>query len=144
MPVPPQPQPPQGPQPVMALFDPKTIKAASYPRLLLVLMSVWCFIGIVLMFVGAALPDTLGFILTVAQTIFILVRDREGFYTGAGFFKVAEWSRGQRVALAVAEVPLYFLALILYVMRVVALEYQLLQQPAPLTPPAKRKHPRGR
>lgn len=127
----------------MALFDPKTIKAASYPRLLIGLMSVWCFIGIVLMFAGAALPDTLGFILTVAQTIFIVTRDREGFYTGAGFFKVAEWSRGQRVALAVAEVPLYFLVLILYVMRVVALEYQLLQQPAPLTPPAKRKRSRG-
>ncbi|HEX5571056.1 MAG TPA: hypothetical protein VFX31_06700, partial [Ktedonobacterales bacterium] len=140
-----QPQPPQqGPQPMLALFDPKTIKAADYPPLLIGVMAVWCFIGIALMFVGAALPDTLGFILTLAQTIFILARDREGFYTGAGFFKVAEWGRGQRVALAIAEIPGYFLVLILYVMRVVALNYQRLQQPAPLTPPAKRKRPRGR
>lgn len=144
MPVPPQPQPPQGPPSVMAFFDPKTIKAVDYPRLLLGVMAVWCFIGIVLMFVGAALPDTLGFILTLAQTVFILVRDREGFYTGAGFFKTAEWSRGQRVALAIAEVPGYFLMLIVYVMRIVALQYQLLQQPAPLTPPAKRKRSQRR
>jgi hypothetical protein len=142
MPVPPQrPQQPQTPQPILALFDPKTIKAASYPRMLVGVMAAWCFIGIAMMFFGAAWPDTVGFLLTIAETIFILVRDRQGFYTGAGYFKVAEWSRGQRVALAIAEVPGFFLMLIFYIMRVVALNYQLLDQPAPLTPPAKRKRP---
>lgn len=129
---------------MLALFDRKTIKVADYPPLLIGVMALWCFIGIALMFVGAALPDTLGFILTLAQTVFILVRDRQGFYTAAGFFKVEEWGRGQRVALAIAEIPGYFLVLILYVMRLVALHYQMVQQPAPLTPPAKRKRPHKR
>jgi hypothetical protein len=122
-------------------FDPKTIKAASYPRMVIGLLAVWCFIGVALMFVGAAIPDTLGFVLTLAEALFILARDREGFYTGAGFFKVAGWSSAQRTLLAVAEIPGYFLVLILYVVRVVALNYQLLQEPAPLTPPAKRRRP---
>lgn len=140
MPVPPPPQQ-QPPQPILALFDPKTIKAASYPRMLLGLMAVWCFIGVAAMFFGAALPDTLGFVLTAAEVVFILIRDRQGFYTGAGYFKVEEWSRGQRAALAIAEIPGFFLMLIFYIMRVVALQYQLLDQPPPLTPPAKRKRP---
>jgi hypothetical protein len=108
------------------------------------LLAAWCFVGVALMFFGAAIPDTIGFVLTVAETLFILARDREGFYTGAGFFKVAEWSGAQRTALAVAEIPGYFLVLILYVVRVVALNYQLLQEPAPLTPPAKRRRPQQR
>jgi hypothetical protein len=140
----PSPQPPQAPQPpspIMALFDPKTITAATYPRMMIGFLAVWCFVGVALMFFGEAIPDTLGLILTLAETIFILARDREGFYTCAGFFKVAEWSNGQKVALAVAEVPGYFLALILYIIRVVMKQYMLDQQPAPLTPPAKRKRP---
>lgn len=135
------PQPPQSSQQPIAFFDPKTIKATTYPGKLLGLLAIWCFVGIVLMFFGTAITDTLGLVLTVAEALFILSRDREGFYTGAGFFKVAEWSSAQRTALAVIEVPFYFLALMLYIVRVVARDYQLLQQPAPLTPPAKRKRP---
>ena len=125
----------------MALFDPKTITAATYPRMMIGFLAVWCFVGVALMFFGAAIPDTLGFILTLAETIFILVRDREGFYTAAGLFKVADWSAGQRVALAIAEVPGYFLVLIIYVIRVVMKQYMLDHEPAPLAPPAKRKRP---
>lgn len=119
----------------------KSIKAATYPRMMVGLLAAWCFIGVALMFFGAAFPDTLGFVLTAAESFFILSRDRVGFYTAAGFFKVEQWSSGQRTLLAVAEVPGFFLVLILYVVRVVALNYQLLDHPAPLTPPAKRKRP---
>jgi hypothetical protein len=128
----------------MALFDPKTITAVTYPRLLIGILAIWCFAGVALMFFGSAIPDTLGFILTLAEAFFILVRDRRGFYTCAGFFKVDEWSSGQRAALAVAEVPGYFLALILYVIRIVMKQYMLDQRPAPLTPPAKRRRPQQR
>lgn len=135
---PPQPQQPQQPIP---LFDPKTITAASYSGMVAGILAIWCFGGIVLMFFGTAFTDTLGLVLTVAETIFILTRDRANFYNGAGFWKVDQWSAGQRVFLAVLEVPFYFLALALYVVRVAALHYQQLQEPAPLTPPAKRKRP---
>lgn len=130
------------PQPFGALFDPRSIKSRAYPRMLLGFLAIWCFVGVVLMFFGAAWTDTTGLVVTVAEAIFILTRDREGFYTGAGYFKVAEWSRAKRVALAVVEVPFYFIALILYVIRIVAAQYMLDQQPAPLTPPAKRRRPR--
>ncbi len=137
----PQPSPQPTPQPFTTMFDPKSIKARRYPRLLVGALAIWCFGGIVLMFFGTAVTDTLGLVLTVAEAIFIVSRDREGFYTGAGFWKVAEWSSAQRTALAVLEIPFYFLELMLYVVRVAALEYQMLEQPAPLTPPAKRKRP---
>ena len=139
--LPQNPQPQPTPQPFSTLFDAKTIKARRYPRMLVAALVIWCFGGIVLMFFGTAITDTLGLILTVIEAIFILTRDREGFYTGAGFWKVDEWSSAQRTALAVLEVPFYFLELMLYVVRIAALEYQALEQPAPLTPPAKRKRP---
>lgn len=141
--TPPPPQrslPPQQQQP-LALFDPKTIKVATYSNMVVGVLAVWCFGGIVLMFMGTALTDTLGAVLTIAEAVFILTRDREGFYTGAGFWKVSEWSSGQRMALAIAEIPFWFIALMLYVVRLAALYYHNLQQPAPLTPPAKRKRP---
>lgn len=138
MPVPPQPQQPQQP---IALFDPKTITAANYSGMTVGILATLCFGGIVLMFFGTAITDTLGLVLTVAETLFILTRDRANFYNGAGFWKVDQWSAGQRTLLAVLEVPFYFLALALYVVRVSALHYHRLQQPAPLAPPAKRKRP---
>lgn len=104
-------------------------------------LAIWCFLSVCLMFFGNAWTDTIGLVLTAAEALYIVSRDREGFYTGAGFFKVAEWSRGRRIALAVIEIPFFFIALIVYVIRIAALQYQLLdqQQPAPLTPPAKRR-----
>lgn len=141
-PTPPQrPLPPQQPQQPIALFDPKTIKAATYSNIVVGVLAIWCFAGVLLMFFGTAITDTLGAVLTIAEAVFILTRDRVGFYTGAGFWKVDEWSSGQRMALAIAEIPLWFVALMLYVVRLAALYYQNLNQPAPLTPPAKRKRP---
>jgi hypothetical protein len=136
-----QPQQPQRPQAPIALFDPKTITAASYTGMVAGILAIWCFGGVALMFFGTALTDTIGLVLTVAEALFILSRDRVNFYTGAGFWKVNQWSAAQRTLLAVLEVPFYFLALALYVVRVAALHYQRLEQPAPLTPPAKRKRP---
>lgn len=140
-PSPRRPLPPQQPQQPISLFDPKTIKAATYPNMIVGILAIWCFAGVVLMFFGTALTDTAGAVLTIAEALFILTRDRVGFYTGAGFWKVDEWSSGQRTALAIAEIPLWFVALMLYVVRLAALYYQNLNQPAPLTPPAKRKRP---
>lgn len=134
------PQPQQSQQPIPFL-DPKTIKAANYTGMVAGILAIWCFGGIVLMFLGNAVTDTLGLVVTVAEALFLVARDRENFYTGAGFWKVNEWSGTQRALLAVGEVLFWFLALIVYVVRVVALHYQQLQQPAPLTPPAKRKRP---
>ncbi|HET9111001.1 MAG TPA: hypothetical protein VFN78_09275 [Ktedonobacterales bacterium] len=139
-------QPPQPPQSMSSLFDPKTIVAAEYPRMLLGFLAIWCFVGFVMMFFGstfgnAAMIDTIGLAVVAAEAIFILARDRKGFYTCAGFFKVDEWSSGQRAALAIAEVPCFMIALVLYVIRVVMKQYTLDQQPAPLVPPAKRKRP---
>ena len=136
-----QQQQPQQPQQPIPLFDPKTIKAASYPNMIVVVLVVWCFGGIILTMMGSAITDWTGTLLTIAEAVFILTRDRVGFYTGAGFWKVDEWSSGQRTALAIAEIPLWFVALMLYVVRLAALYYQNLNQPAPLTPPAKRKRP---
>jgi hypothetical protein len=143
-------QPPQVPQSMSSLFDPKTIVAREYPGMLLGFLAIWCFAGFVMMFFGsafgaAATIDTAGLVVVAAEAIFILTRDRKGFYTGAGFFKVDEWSRGQRVALAIIEVLLGFvIALPLYVIRIVMKQYVLLQQPAPLAPPPKRKRPQQR
>ncbi len=129
-----------------SLFDPKTIVAAEYPRMLLGFLAIWCFAGYVMMFFGstfgnAAVIDTAGLVVLVAEALFILTRDRKGFYTCAGYFRVDEWSRGQRAALAVAEVPFFWIALVLYVIRIVMKQYTLDQQPAPLMPPPKRKRP---
>ena len=44
--------------------------------------------------------------------------DRRGFYTGAGLFNVDEWNKTQRALLAVAEVLLFFIALVIYVIRI--------------------------
>ncbi|MGH2501257.1 MAG: hypothetical protein ACRDID_01955, partial [Ktedonobacterales bacterium] len=118
-----------------------TITAANYTGMLAGILAIWCFGGIALMFFGTAITDTLGLVLTVAEAVFILMRDRVNFYNGAGFWKVEKWSAGQRALLAALEVPFYFLALAIYVVRVAALHYQRLEQPAPLTPPAKRKPP---
>lgn len=135
-----QPSQPQRPQPI-ALFDPRTITAANYSGPVAGVLAIICFGGLVLMFFGTAVTDTLGLILTVGETLYILTRDRANFYSGAGFWKVDQWSAGQRALLAALEVPFYFLALALYVVRVAALHYQRLDQSAPLTPPAKRKPP---
>ncbi len=132
----------QPPQQIPAFFDVKTITAYPYPRMLVAVLATWCFAGIILMFFGNAWTDTIGLVLTVAETIFILTRDRTGFYTSAGFWKVAEWTSAQRTMLAVLEVPFYFIALALYIVRITARQYQMLDQTAPLTPPAKRKPPR--
>ncbi|HZC05434.1 MAG TPA: hypothetical protein VE338_07310 [Ktedonobacterales bacterium] len=142
-------QPPQSPQSMPPLFDPKTIVAREYPGMLLGFLTIWCFVGFVMMFFGstfgnAAVVDTAGLVVVAAEAIFILIRDRKGFYTCAGFFKVDEWSSGQRAALAIAEVPFFMIALVLYVIRVVMKQYTLLQQPAPLAPPPKRKRPQQR
>lgn len=135
---PPQPQQPQQP---IALFDPKTITAANYSGMVAGILVIWCFGGIVLTMMGTTITDWTGTLLTIAEALFLVIRDRANFYNGAGFWKVDQWSAGQRTLLAVLEVPFYFLALALYVVRVAALHYQRLQQPAPLTPPAKRKRP---
>jgi len=134
------PQPQQSQQPI-ALFDPKTIKVANFSGKVAGILAIWCFGGIVLTMLGTTYTDWTGTLLTIAEALFLVARDRENFYTGAGFWKVEEWSPARRTLLAVLEVPLWAPALILYVVRLVALHYQLLQQPAPLTPPAKRKRP---
>ncbi len=134
----PQPQQPQQP---VALFDPKTIKVATYSGKVVGLLVIWCFGGLILTMWGTTITDWTGTLLTIAEALYLVARDRENFYTGAGFWKVNEWSGARRALLAVLEVPLWFLALALYVVRLAALHYQQLQQPAPLTPPAKRKRP---
>lgn len=134
-------QSPQRPQQPIALVDPKTIKVASYSGKVVGVLVIWCFGGIILTMMGTTITDWTGTLLTIAEALFLFARDRENFYTGAGFWKVNEWSSFRRTLLAVLEVPFWFLALTLYVVRLAALHYQQLQQPAPLTPPAKRKRP---
>lgn len=136
-----QPQQPPRPQPA-AIFDPKTITVATYSGPVAGVLVIICFGGIILMFFGTAITDTLGLLLTVAETIYLLITDRANFYNGAGFWKVDQWGAGKRALLAALEVPFYFLALALYAVRLAALHYQRLDQPAPLAPPAKRKAPR--
>ena len=119
---------PQAPTPP-ALFDPASVVSRDYETAAVVVLALWCMIGILTMFAGNALLDTFGLGLTAAEVALLLIIDRQGFYTVAGLFKVDQWNRAQRVALAVAEVPLFFIALIGYVIRIGMAKFAELQPP---------------
>ncbi len=121
------PQPPAPP----ALFDPASVKARDYEPVAVAALAIWCMIGIVLMFYGDALLDTSGLGLTVAEIGVLLLIDRRGLYTGAGLFNVDEWNKTQRVLLAIAEVPLFFVLLALYNIRIGMAKFSQLQASAP-------------
>lgn len=105
-------------------------------------MAVVTFMALVLMFWGNAVTDTVGAVIALAETAIILVLDHRGFYSAAGLFKVDAWNKGKRVALAIGEVPFFFIVLALYAFRVLLAQYYADQQPAPLQPPVKRRRPR--
>ena len=100
------------------LFDPASVVAREYESAAVVALALWCMIGVLMMFAGTALLDTSGLGLTVAETLILLVIDRRGFYTAAGLFKVDQWNGAQRVLLAIAEVPGFFIVLIIYIIRI--------------------------
>jgi hypothetical protein len=121
---------PQAPTPP-ALFDPASVVSRDYETAAVVVLALWCMIGILTMFAGNALLDTFGLGLTGAEVALLLIIDRRGFYTVAGLFKVDQWNRAQRVALAVAEVPFFFIALIGYVIRIGMAKFTELQASPP-------------
>lgn len=100
------------------LLNPASVVAREYSTTVVVALILWCIIGIVVMFAGNAVMDTLGLFITAAQAITLLVVDRRGFYTAAGLFPVDHWSATQRTLLAIIEVPFFFLVLILYAIRI--------------------------
>ncbi|HEU0028104.1 MAG TPA: hypothetical protein VFQ25_13405 [Ktedonobacterales bacterium] len=121
---------PQAPTPP-ALFDPASVVSRDYETAAVVVLALWCMIGILTMFAGNALLDTFGLGLTGAEVALLLIIDRRGFYTVAGLFNVDQWNRAQRLALAVAEVPLFFVALIVYVIRIGMAKFTELQASPP-------------
>jgi hypothetical protein len=121
------PQPPAPP----ALFDPASVEARDYEPSAVAALALWLMLGTVLMFAGNPLMDTSGLGLTIAEASVLLILDRRGFYTGAGLFKVDEWSKTRRILLAIAEVPLYYFALALYVIRISMAKFTQLQSSAP-------------
>ena len=128
--------PRQSPPP--ALFDPASVVSRDYESAAVVALALWCMIGVLLMFAGNALMDTSGLGLTVAETVVLLIIDRRGFYTGAGLFKVDEWSKTQRALLAIAEVPFFFIALVIYVIRIGMVKFTQIPQ-SPSGPRADRQ-----
>jgi hypothetical protein len=121
---------PQAPTPP-ALFDPTSVVARDYENAAVVVLALWCMIGVLTMFAGNALLDTFGLGLTAAEVALLLMIDRRGFYTVAGLFKVDEWNRAQRGGLAVAEVPLFFVALIGYIIRIGMAKFTEIQSSPP-------------
>ncbi len=109
-----------------ALFDPASVRARDYEPAAVVALAIWCMASVVLMFYGNALLDTSGLGLAVAEVAVLLLIDRHGFYTGVGLFHVERWSKAQRVTLAIAEVPLFLFALVIYVIRVGMLKFSQL------------------
>ena len=108
------------------LFDPASVVAREYEPAAVIALALWCMIGTVMMFAGTALLDTSGLALTVAETALLLIIDRQGFYTAAGLFKVDQWSKAQRVLLAIAEIPLFFVVLAVYIIRIGMLTFSRL------------------
>ena len=107
------------PQPApSALFDPASVVAREYESAAVVALALWCMIGVLMMFAGTPLLDTSGLGLTVAEIAVLLWIDRRGLYTGAGLFKVDTWNGAQRALLAIAEIPGFFIILIVYVIRI--------------------------
>ncbi len=121
-----------------ALFDPASVKARDYEPAAVVALAIWCMAGIVLMFYGNALLDTSGLGLTVAEIAILLIIDRRGFYTGAGLFNVDEWNKAQRALLVVAEVLLFFIALVIYVIRIGMVKFTQISE-SPSGPGADRR-----
>lgn len=134
----PEPASQQAPQPAPpALFDPTSVIARDFETAAVVALALWCMIGVLLMFAGNALLDTSGLGLTVAEIAVLLMIDRHGLYTGAGLFKVERWNGAQRALLAIAEVPGFFIILIIYIIRIGMRAFS--QLPAPPGSPADRR-----
>jgi hypothetical protein len=128
-------QAPQPPPP--ALFDPASVVARDYEIAAVVALALWCMIGVLLMFAGNALQDTSGLGLTVAEIAVLLMIDRRGFYTGAGLFEVERWNAAQRALLVIAEIPGFFIILIIYIIRIGMRAFN--QLPASPGSPADRR-----
>ncbi len=109
-----------------ALFDPASVKARDYESAAVVALALWCIVGMVLMFYGNAITDTFGTSLVVAEAAVLLMIDRRGLYTGAGLFKLDQWSKTQRVLLAIGEVLFFFVPVIIYVIRIGMLTFSQL------------------
>jgi hypothetical protein len=100
------------------LFNPASVAAREYSTAATVALILWCIIGVVIMFAGNAILDTTGLVISAAEAVLLLVIDRRGFYTAAGLIPVDRWSSTQRVLLAIAEVPFFFIVLVIYAIRI--------------------------
>lgn len=86
------------------------------PRVIAFLL-LWFIVGAFLMFVGSALPDTIGLIMVTVEALVVLGLDRSGLYTMHGLVKVETLSSTQRTLLPIAEVIFFPVTLGVYLTR---------------------------
>lgn len=97
---------------------------------MLITMLIWYVIGVILMFNGDALRDTIGLVVVLIETIFVFVKDRHGLATLSGALDWQTMSKAQRIGLAVVEVVFFEFTLGIYLVREVLIHSDLLAPPS--------------
>lgn len=102
-----------------------------YERGALSTLLIWYVIGVVLMFSGDAIRDTLGLVVVLAETVFLFIKDRRGLISLNGAVAWEQLTKGKRIGLGIVEVLFFEFAVGIYLVRTVLFNRDTLLPPPP-------------
>lgn len=102
-----------------------------YERGALSTLLIWYVIGVVLMFSGDAIRDTLGLVVVLAETVFLFIKDRRGLISLNGAVAWEQLTKGKRIGLGIVEVLFFAFAVGIYLVRTVLFNRDTLLPPPP-------------